>query len=63
MREYALTEHYKMELYLLAENKLQLYGQLRDKTICNQLVVSILDAGLSQQLQLNPDLMVEKAKK
>ena len=50
-----------MELYQLAESCD--YGALRDEMACHRLVVGIRDAGLSQQLQLDSELTLEKAKK
>lgn len=39
------------------------YGNLKDKMLRDQLVVGIRDVQLSEQLQLDADLMLEKAKK
>ena len=50
-----------MALYALAENCD--YGNLRDKIIRDRIVVGIRDTGLSEHLQLDPDLNLEKAKK
>ena len=55
------AEQYIMELYRLAESCD--YGDLKDEMIRDRLVVGIRDAVLSQQLQLDPDLTLEKAKK
>ena len=55
------AEKYIMELYGLAESCD--YGALRDEMICDRLVVGIRDAALSQQLQLDAALTLEKAKK
>ena len=55
------AEQYIMELYRLAESCD--YGALRDEMICDRLVVGIRDAALSQQLQLDAELTLEKAKK
>ena len=55
------AEHYIMELYCLVENCE--YSALRDKMVHDRLVVGIWDAGLSQQLHLDPDFTLEKAKK
>lgn len=49
-----------MELYRLADNCD--YGALRDEMICDRLVVGIRDMALSQQLQLDAELTLEKAK-
>lgn len=49
-----------MELYRLADNCD--YGALRDEMICDHLVVGISDMALSQQLQLDAELTLEKAK-
>ena len=50
-----------MELYRLAESCD--YGDLKDEMIRDRLVVGIRDVVLSRQLQLDPDLTLEKAKK
>ena len=50
-----------MELYRLANNCD--YGKLRDEMIRDRLVVGILDSSLSEQLQLDAELTLEKAKK
>ena len=55
------AEQYIMELYNLSENCD--YGDLKDEMIRDRLVVGIRDAVLSQQLQLDADLNLEKAKK
>ena len=55
------AEQYIMELYRLAESCD--YGDLKDEMIRDRLVMGIRDAVLSQQLQLNADLTLEKAKK
>ena len=55
------AEQYIMELYRLAESCN--YGDLKDEMIRDRLVVGIRDAALSQQLQLDPELTIEKAKK
>lgn len=39
------------------------YGELRDEMLCDRLVVGIRDASLSEQLQMDTDLTLEKAKK
>jgi len=54
------AEKYIMELYRLADNCD--YGALRDEMICDRLVVGIRDMALSQQLQLDAELTLEKAK-
>ena len=50
-----------MELYRLAE--ICDYGALRDEMIRDRLLVGIRDTALSQQLQLDAELTLEKAKK
>ena len=55
------AEQYIMELYRLAESCD--YGALRNEMIRDRLVVGIRDAALSQQLQLDAELTLEKAKK
>ena len=54
------AEQYIMELYRLAENCD--YGGLKDEMIRDRLVVGIRDTALSQQLQLNAELTLDKAK-
>ena len=54
------AEKYITELYTLADNCN--YGDLRDEMIRDRLVVGIRDASLSQQLQLDAELTLEKAK-
>ena len=39
------------------------YGELKEEMLCDRLVVGIADLGLSERLQLDPDLALEKAKK
>ena len=55
------VEQYIMELYRLAE--ICDYGALRDEMIRDRLLVGIRDTALSQQLQLDAELTLEKAKK
>ena len=55
------TEQYIMALYTLAANCN--YGTLEAEMICDRLVVGIQDTSLLDGLQLDPDLMLEKAKK
>ncbi len=55
------AEKYIAELYCLADNCN--YGNFKDEMIRYRLVVGIQDQKTSQQLQLDPDLTVEKAKK
>lgn len=55
------AEKYIAELYRLVENCE--YGDLKDQMIRDRLVVGILDKKLSQQLQLNPELTLEQAKR
>ena len=50
-----------MELYRLAETCN--YGDLKDEMIRDRLVVGIHDAALSQQLQMDAELTLEKAQK
>ena len=54
------AEQYIMVLYTLADTCN--YGTLRDEMIRDRLVVGIRDAGLSQQLQLDVELTLEKTK-
>lgn len=49
-----------MQLYELTENCD--YGPLKEEMICDRLVVGIRDGPPLQRLQLNPDLMLERAK-
>ena len=53
-------EKYITELYTQAENCN--YGDLRDEMIRDRLVVGIRDTALSQQLQLDAELTLDKAK-
>ena len=55
------AEQYIMALYSLAANCE--YGALQDEMIRDRLVVGIRDAVLSEKLQLDADLTLEKAKK
>ncbi len=50
-----------MALYKLAED--YNYGDLKDEMIWDRLVVGIRDSSLSERLQLDSDLTLEKAKK
>ena len=54
------AEKYITELYTLADNCN--YGDLRDEMIRDRLVVGIKNAALSQQLQLDAELTLDKAK-
>ena len=54
------VEIYISELYRLAENCK--YGDIKDELICDRLVVGISDKKVSQQLQTDPKLTLEKAK-
>ena len=53
-------DQYITELYSLAERCS--YGQLTSEMIRDRLVVGIRDLALSERLQLNPDLTLEKAR-
>ena len=55
------AEQYIMEVYRLAKSCD--YSDLKDKIIRDRLVMGIRDAVLSQELQLGPNLTLEKAKK
>ena len=55
------AEQFIMELYTLAEHCN--YGDMTDEMIRDRLVVGIQDAALSQLLQLDTELTLEKAKK
>ena len=55
------AEQYITVLYSLVESCE--YGELRDEMIRDRLVVGIRDATLSQRLQLDSDLTLEKAKR
>ena len=55
------AEIYIAELYRLAENCN--YDNLKDEMIRDRLVVGIVDRKISQQLQMDAGLTVEKAKK
>ena len=54
------AEKYITELYALADNCN--YGEMREEMIRDLLVVGIQDAALLQQLQLDKELTLEKAK-
>ena len=47
--------------YSLAENCE--YGAMKDEMIRDRLVVGLLDCALSERLQLDPELTLEKAKR
>lgn len=54
------------EGYIIAPHQLPRgceYGQITEELICNRLVVSIRDESLSEQLQIESDLTLEKAKR
>ena len=55
------VEEYIMDLYKLAENCN--YGNLKEEMIRDRLVVGISDRKLSERMQLDPELDLEKAKK
>ena len=54
------AEQYITALYQLAENCN--YGELKSEMICDRLVVGIRDDNLSQQLQMDPELTLDKVK-
>ena len=56
-----LAEQYIMEPYQLTDNCD--YGAMKDEMIRDRLVVGIRDGQLSERLQLDPDLTLEKAKR
>ena len=60
-REGESAEHFIMALYALAENCE--YGALRDEMIRDRLVVGIRNSNLSERLQLDAELTLDKAKK
>ena len=60
-REGESTEQYITALYGLV--KTCEYGNLRDEMLRDRIVVGIRDVGLSEPLQLDPDLTLVKAKK
>ena len=55
------VEQFITNLYQLVEHCE--YGNLRDEMIRDRIVVGIRDSALSERLQLDPDLTLEKAKK
>ena len=55
------AEKYIVEIYRLAENCK--FGALKNELIRDRLVVGILDKKTSQQLQMDTELTIEKAKK
>ena len=60
-REGESVEQFITSLYSLAEYCE--YGEMKDEMIRNRIVVGIHDRALSEQLQLDAELMLEKAKK
>ena len=54
------AEHYLTALYILTEDCN--YGSLREELMCDRLVVSIRDVKLSKHLQMDPNLILQKAK-
>ena len=54
-----IVEQFFTALYSLAENCK--YGELRDELICNRLVVGLRDTRLSERLQLDADLTLQRA--
>ena len=60
-REGGSAEQYITALYSFIETCE--YGAVRDEMLRDRIVVGIRDAGLSERLQLDPELMLEKAKK
>jgi len=55
------SEQYITAVYHLADTCN--FGNLKEDLIRDRLVVGIRDQSLSQQLQMDPDLTLEKAKK
>ena len=53
-------EHFITSLYNLAENCE--YGEMKGEMIHDRIIVGIRDNALSEQLQLDVELMLEKAK-
>ncbi len=53
------VEHFITELHCLAEHCG--YGQLHDEMVRDRLVVGLIDKKLSEQLQLDPELTLQKA--
>ena len=60
-REGESAEQYITALYSLVETCE--YGNLRDEMLRDRIVVGIRDVGLSEHLQLDPELTLEKTKK
>ena len=60
-RESESAEQYITALYSLVETCE--YGDLRDEMLRDRIVVGIRDTALSERLQLDPELTLEKAKK
>ena len=56
-----IANQFIASLYNLADNCN--YGNLKDEMIRDRLVVGIRDMALSKKLQMDADLMLEKAKK
>ena len=55
------VEKYITELYHLAETCE--YGDLKEQLLRDRIVVGIRDRAISQRMQMDPDLTLEKAKK
>ena len=54
------VEQFIASLYNLAAD--YNFGELKDKLICDRIVVGIRDASLSERLQMDLELMLEKVK-
>jgi len=54
------AEQFVASLYNLATDCQ--YGELKCKMICDRIVIGIRDSSLSEQLQMDPELTVERAK-
>ncbi|CAB4014586.1 Hypothetical predicted protein [Paramuricea clavata] len=57
--EHESVEEFITSLYMLAEHCE--YGNLHDQMIRDRIVVGLIDANVSQKLQLDPDLTFKKA--
>ncbi len=60
-RDGELIEQFITALYVLAETCE--YGELKDQMLRDRIVVGIRDTALSERLQLDPDLTLEKPRR
>ena len=55
------VDHFITEIHKLAENCD--FGAIKDELICDRLVVGIRDSSLSERLQLEPELTLDRVKR